>query len=200
LESGEEDFNKMKGGFFIYITPYDQFGCGAYRYSFQMNCPDYGINLGDEATRIFLNTRGSNPEDVSPELVELLHYIEHTPKEYDYQSPRVCEILERVNRIKEEHDVQRRYTDYEKQQMLEDTVLEAKEGWKAEGKVEGGILKMIYLICKKLKRGMDIDLIADALEENIEFIQRICDVAKTYQPEYDAELVSKAWLNNIKQQ
>ena len=38
--------------------------------------PECGLN--DGATKIFLNTRGTNPEEVSAELVEFLHYLENT--------------------------------------------------------------------------------------------------------------------------
>ena len=38
--------------------------------------PECGLN--DGATKIFLNTRGTNPEEVSAELVELLHFLENT--------------------------------------------------------------------------------------------------------------------------
>lgn len=37
--------------------------------------------IEDEATRIFLNTRGTNPEGVSHELIELLEYFEHSTDE-----------------------------------------------------------------------------------------------------------------------
>lgn len=64
------------------IAPFDLFGQKKYMYTFQMVCKeDPSIALNDGATRIFLNTHGTNPEDVSPELVELLHYIENTTQD-----------------------------------------------------------------------------------------------------------------------
>ena len=82
LEPGEKDFNKINDVYIILIAPFDLFGQKKYMYTFQMVCKeDPSIALNDGATRIFLNTHGTNPEDVSPELVELLHYIENTTQD-----------------------------------------------------------------------------------------------------------------------
>ena len=57
--------------------PFDLFGYGLYRYTFQMKCEEVPeLKLDDGATRIFLNTRGKHPELVSPELIEFLKYME----------------------------------------------------------------------------------------------------------------------------
>jgi hypothetical protein len=43
----------------VMITPFDLFGYGLYRYTFQMKCEEIPeLKLDDGATRIFLNTRG----------------------------------------------------------------------------------------------------------------------------------------------
>ncbi|WP_418714920.1 hypothetical protein [Blautia hydrogenotrophica] len=42
-------------------------GEGRYQYTFEMQCPEApGIPLADGAVRIFLNTHGHNPQEVSP--------------------------------------------------------------------------------------------------------------------------------------
>ena len=42
----------------VMITPFDLFGYGLYRYTFQMKCEEIPeLKLDDGATRIFLNTR-----------------------------------------------------------------------------------------------------------------------------------------------
>ena len=46
-----------------------------------MNCNETGQPLNDGAIRIFLNTHGQNPEDISSELKELLYYMEHTTED-----------------------------------------------------------------------------------------------------------------------
>ena len=50
--------------------------------------------MEDGAVRIFLNTRGVNRNEVSEELVEFLHYVEHT-NDYTIQ----CVESERIKRI-----------------------------------------------------------------------------------------------------
>ena len=56
----------------VMITPFDLFGYGLYRYTFQMKCEEIPeLKLDDGATRIFLNTRGEHPELVPSELIEL---------------------------------------------------------------------------------------------------------------------------------
>lgn len=62
--------------------PFDLFGQGKYQYTFKAKCcevPD--LILGDRATRIFLNTRGQNDNEVSRELIDFLHYVENTTDE-----------------------------------------------------------------------------------------------------------------------
>lgn len=82
LPPGSVDFNKLNRAFIILIMPFDPFGKGFYKYTFRMKCeecPD--LDLQDDATRIFLNCHGTHPEMVSPELIELLHYMEKSTNE-----------------------------------------------------------------------------------------------------------------------
>ena len=76
LKPGTVDFNRLGDIIQILIAPFDLIGDGYYRYTFRMNCMENKERLlGDGAVRIFLNTRGKNPQDVSPELVQLLHFM-----------------------------------------------------------------------------------------------------------------------------
>ena len=79
LEPGTVDFNLLGDVILILIAPFDLIGDGCYRYTFQMCCMENKERiLEDGAVRIFLNTHGKNPDEVSPELVQLLHFMEHT--------------------------------------------------------------------------------------------------------------------------
>ena len=85
------------------ITPFDLFGYERYQYTFRVICeeePD--CVLEDEATRIFLNTKGKNDSEVSPELVEFLHYIENTTDEFaeHADSERIRRIHEQVRKVR----------------------------------------------------------------------------------------------------
>ena len=76
LEPGTDNYNMLKDSYIIVITDYDIFGLGKYCYTFSPICHEAPeLSLEDGATRIFLNTRGENEDEVSPELVEFLHYL-----------------------------------------------------------------------------------------------------------------------------
>lgn len=47
----------------------------------------------------------------------------------------------------------------------------------------------------KLKKGKTPEEIADALEEPVENIQKICRIAEQYDPEYPVEEVCRALMN-----
>lgn len=71
LEPGAMNFNLLNNMVLIMIAPFDLFGEGKYQYTFRMKCDEVeGLELGDGVTRIFYNTRGTNDEEVTPELVE----------------------------------------------------------------------------------------------------------------------------------
>lgn len=53
----------------------------------------------------------------------------------------------------------------------------AEEG-KKEGKEEGKVLLLIQLVCRKLRKGKTAAVIAEELEEELETIEQICDVAE----------------------
>lgn len=135
LKPGEKDFNKMNDVYIILIAPFDLFGQGKYMYTFQMTCQESSsVLLNDGATRIFLNTHGTNPEDVSQELVELLHYIENTTQEMadSCASTRIHKMQERICSIKSSEEVSVKYMQrWEEMEMEKD---EAREEGRAEGR------------------------------------------------------------------
>ncbi len=60
---------------------------------------------------------------------------------------------------------------------------------RAEGRAEGGDLKLVSLVCRKLRKGKIVEVIADELEEDIEEIRSICAAAEAFAPDYDEEQV-----------
>lgn len=133
LAPGEVDFNVLNNVFIIMIMPFDLFGQGKYCYTFTSSCrEDRKLELADGGMRIFLNTKGTNDADVSPELVDFLHYVE-TLDEKIADLPgneRVRKIHECVSRIKSSEEMGVKYM-----QSWEEKVIERQEG-KAEGKAE----------------------------------------------------------------
>lgn len=167
LDPGEVDFSNMKDCYSIIIAPFDLFGRGLYQYTFQMTCAETGQPLEDGATRIFLNTHGKNSEDISPELKELLYYMEHTTEEISCSTSRLQEIKNHVNIVKSSEEIGVKYM-----QEWEEKILEKRKA-RAEGRAEGETFRLIQLIKKKIQKSKSFIQIADELEEEPTDIQSL---------------------------
>ena len=60
---------------------------------------------------------------------------------------------------------------------------------RAQGQAEGKTVTLITMISKKIKKGKDVNTIADELEEDVEVVERICEAAKDCAPNYDVETI-----------
>lgn len=65
------------------------------------------------------------------------------------------------------------------------TLLQRDREKRAEGKLE----KLIELVIRKIKKDKPIEMIADELEEDIDTIKKIYDVAKDFAPEYNLDAI-----------
>ena len=104
LEPGCTDFNRLNDACFILIAPFDIFGRGLYRYTFEgtcKECPD--LKIQDDATRIFINTNGTNRKDFSEEFLDFMNYITASTDENATRtsSPRIKLIHKNVRKIKD---------------------------------------------------------------------------------------------------
>ncbi len=167
LEPGEVDFNVMSNVYIITIAPFDLFGYGKYMYTFRMKCDELlELNLADGAVRLFLNTRGTNADEVSEELIELLNYMEHTDEATSASciSTRIHEMQKKIEAIKSNEEVSVRFL-----KEYEALVLERREA-REEGREE----QLYRQVLKKLQKGKHSEVIAEELEEDLETIQRLC--------------------------
>ena len=64
---------------------------------------------------------------------------------------------------------------------------------KQEAKTEGESSKLIEQICKKLRKGLSPEQIAEDLEEDLNIVQDIYEVALAFAPDYDKEKVFSEW-------
>lgn len=167
LDPEEVDFSNMKDCYSIIIAPFDLFGRGLYQYTFQMTCAETGQPLEDGATRIFLNTHGKNSEDISPELKELLYYMEHTTEEISCSTSRLQQIKNHVNIVKSSEEIGVKYM-----QEWEEKILEKRKA-RAEGRAEGETFRLIQLIKKKIQKSKSFIQISDELEEEPDNIQSL---------------------------
>ncbi|MDD3220495.1 MAG: Rpn family recombination-promoting nuclease/putative transposase [Lachnospiraceae bacterium] len=126
LPAGSVNYNLLKDSFIIMIMPFDLFGQGKYQYTFRPECAEVpGLILQDGTTRIFLNTRGTNDEEVSRELIDFLHYVENSNDETASQtnSELIKKIHERVHAIKSSEEMGVKYM-----QAWEEKIYEREEG------------------------------------------------------------------------
>lgn len=150
LELGETDFNAINDSYMIVIAAFDLFGKGKYKYTFKMSCEeDPSIKLEDGAVRIFLNTKGTDPEGISQELIDFLKYVERPDTEQVKASgsPRIEKIHKRVSKIKASEEMGVKYM-----QEWEEKIYIREEG-RAEGCKTGEQL-ILQLIRAMMKEGM----------------------------------------------
>ena len=176
LEPGSKNFNLLNDSCLILICPFDVFGKGLYRYTFEgvcRECPD--LKIDDGAVRIFINTKGKNRENFSQEFLDFIDYLAETTDEVvrKTNSKKIKIIHQKVRQIRTSEKMGVRYM-----QRWEE-IEYAKD--------EGGERKVIQMVCKKLLKGKTPEVIAEELEEDLTEIQRICDVAKDFAPTYDCD-------------
>ena len=198
LAPGEVDFSNMKDCYSIIIAPFDIFGKGLYQYTFQMTCNETGQTLDDGAIRIFLNTHGKNPEEISPELKELLYYMEHTTEESPCSTSRLQEIRNHVNVVKSSEEIGVKYMQEWEEKILEKRKARAEglaegraEGMKlgiTEGKAEGKTVSLIDIIKKKILKSKTLIQIADELEEDPENIQSLYECVSEHLQESSEDI------------
>ena len=134
LFPGTSGYNALNDVYIIMITPFDVFGKGLYRYTFSMKCQEMpDIELADGATRIFLNTRGTEPDGVSHELIELLKYFEDSTDETASKagSKRISRLHEKISDIKASEEIGVKFMN-----AWEEKLLDRQDGYE-EGLAEG---------------------------------------------------------------
>ena len=73
----------------------------------------------------------------------------------------------------------------------------AREEGYTEGHAEGDTGRLVSQICKKLKKGMSVAQIADAVEEDEARVQLIVDLAQKYAPDYDVDKIVQELLQTV---
>lgn len=151
LKSGEESFDSLNPSYIVVICDFDLFGQGKYRYTFTNQCKEIaGLELGDESTKIILNTKGTDAAGVEPALVDFLHYVPDSDKgkileQADSRLKRLHEVIESIRKNAE---MEAAYMKAETRER--EIIADAKaEGMKI-GREEG-IRKSIANLMKNLK-------------------------------------------------
>ena len=178
LQRGRVVFNKINRAFIILIMPFDPFGKGFYKYTFRMKCeecPD--LDLQDDATRIFLNCHGTHPEMVSPELIELLHYMEKSTNEVagSCTSQKIKLLHQKVCQIRSNKKMEAKFMRAWEEREIErqKAFAEGEEAGIETGKTQGKNDLLKSQVKKKLEKKYSKEQIADMLEEDIATIETI---------------------------
>ena len=177
---GTRSFNLLNDTCIIMITPFDLFGKGKYCYTFHPYCeeePD--LRLEDGAVRIFLNSHGTNRDEVSEELVALLEYMETMDADkIGDDSENLKKLHEYVEQIKASEEIGVKYM-----QKWEELEYERMVGRKAEK------ISILRRLLKKKNR--DEETVADDLDLSLEYVHRINELLSAYPMESDEEIVKR---------
>lgn len=147
LPPGEADFNRLNDTCFILIAPFDIFGKGLYRYTFEgvcRECPE--LKLEDGACRIFINTQGTNGEEFSREFLDFMKYITESTDENAARSnsEKIRLIHQSVCSVKQSEKMGVKYM-----QLWEEKALERESGRKEgrkEGQIQGTVTNILDLL------------------------------------------------------
>ena len=183
-------------------SPFDLFGKELRCYTFFNTCAeDPQIVLGDEAYKIFLNTKGTRG-NVSPEVQAFLDYVEGhaTPNDaYIASLDNAVQLAKKNANWRREYMIYERELKHEKKLAAEEGRAEGRaeglaegrmEGL-AEGRMEGRRLQLIRLVSVKIKKGKDLSRIADELEESEDTIKPIYDLILSAPDSSAEEVLSK---------
>ena len=184
LEPGEISFNQMNDTCIIMITPFDLFGEERYQYTFRSRCDENpALLMEDGAIRIFLNSHGKNPEGVSPELIELLKYMESTDAVLAENSAneKLKKIHKHVSQIKASEEMGVKYM-----QKWEEKVLDREEG-RAEGRASE-----IYIIRNQIEQVQRTpEETAELLVLEPEYIKKVAELLKEHPEETDVQIAAR---------
>ena len=189
LKSGIS-YQNLKNVIIIMILPYDPFGKNRMVYTFQKQCiEDSTIPYNEGITTIYLYTKGTegNP---SQELRDMLQYIESSI-ESNITNDDLAHINQMVESVRHDEEVGVSYMkSWEYEQMwLEEGI----EKGRTKGLSEGKIKTLIVQICKKILKNHSVEEIAEMLEEPIETVQIIYDIAKKHAPDYDVDTIYQSY-------
>ena len=121
LKTGERGFDNLNPLYIIVICDFDLYGYNKYRYTFTNRCHEVdGLELGDESTKIILNTKGKNDREVDKSLSDFLHYVGKStesalPVECDH---RLKHLHNKIAQIKSSEQMEAVYMKMEERDRL----------------------------------------------------------------------------------
>lgn len=154
-------YTELKKTYIIFICTFDPFSDKRHLYTFENRCQENpSLALGDEVTKIFLNTKGKI-DDVDADMKEFLAYVENTTDAFAEQSsnPLIKEIHKRVTEVKQSKEMEVEYM----------TLLQRDRENLEQGREEGTLLATKIL--KLHTRGVSSNEIAASLDLSLDYVQ-----------------------------
>ena len=162
LDRGQR-YDSLSPSYVVFICSKDLFHLGYHVYEFRNFCmQDHEMELGDEATKIFLNTQGQGG-DISPELKEFLDYV--AGKEREKPSKFIGQLKHAVYHAKQNREWRRERMIMYFREM--DIRMEAER--EARNK----------LMMSMLDNGLDRETIKKVASIDDAELERIIDASKT---------------------
>ena len=166
LEKGS-DYEELKPSYIIFICTFDAFHQGKPIYTFRNLClEDSSLDMGDEATKIFLNSKGHS-NSLDPDIAAFLRYVDGNAVEGTF----VHELDMEVQRIKRHDETRREYMT-----LAMELRRQNKEGYKAgkeAGKKEGLVEGKTSTALEMLQDGVPIETIAKYTKLSVEYITKL---------------------------
>lgn len=165
------DYYELKKSYIIFICDYDAYGKGRHIYTFENVCMEEPqMHFGDEAIKLVLNTKGT-ADDVSEELRDVLHYIGG-----EKPTGKLATLLdEGVREVKNSEDWRREYMTL---------LMRDREKMKL-----GASALLVSLIRQKYEKGKSANTIANEIERDVMYVDRIISVIENH-PDWDDEDVA----------
>ena len=199
-----EDYSKLGDTVVMFITPFDPFGLGNYRYTFRNVCVEnHELELGDGSSKIVLNATG-NTGVISPSLKDFLDLVmginknkapeDNAEKLLTYAD----RVQEKVRIAKLNSGLRREFMNWEMTLLVERNKGhdEGHAEGLAEGLSDGEILKLVKQVRKKLSLHQSEEKIADDLVEDISIVHTICELI-TQMPDESDESVLREYKKNL---
>ena len=158
LYSGSKSsYESLKKTVVIFITNFDVFGLGYYRYRFENYCKENkDLALGDGTEKIFLNLNGYIEHDENPELIQFLRYVKNSTSEVAKGYHRIEELdkffqILKVSKEVEDSYMRSDWIAYEAEQKgIEKGIEQGIETGKEAGNEERKIKTIVNMYRKRM--------------------------------------------------
>ncbi len=168
-----------------------------YRLSDAYITKDKDVSLELVVTQLNIN-QGFNDElmEKCPDLFQYMQYVSKI-REYNKEMPLEAAVTRTVDECINE-GILKEFLLQNKAEVVSMTIFEydaelhmkmEREEAFEDGYTQGETEKLITLICRKKRKSKTPEVIAEELEEDLEQVKRIYDIADEFAPEYDAEKI-----------